>query len=196
MSHDFLDEREFELVNIIGAQLGSNQRDLSRLLDLSLGQTNMLVRRLVAKGFIRISQLNQKKVSYLLTPKGLAEKMKKSVNYTLKTIHSISAIKEQIKHEVIKLYNEGERNFVIVGKSDFALLIEMVFRKKGLHDYHISYMSEMPHDEVKGTILLCREGLVDGSPSRKVVNLIEELAKNHEIVTNGKGRPERVSPLM
>jgi len=189
MTKEVLDEREFELINIIGAKLGSNQRDLSRLLDLSLGQTNMLIRRLVAKGFIRISQLNQKKVSYLLTPQGLAEKMRKSINYTLKTIHSISAIKEQIKKVVVSLYQEGERNFVVIGKSDFALLIEMVFREMGLHDYHISYMNELPATEVKGTVLICREGF-DGTltASSKTINLIHELAQNHEIVNNGKGR--------
>ena len=75
MPKDVLDEREFELINIIGADLGSNQRDLSRHLDLSLGLTNMLVRRLVTKGLIRISQLNKRKVQYVLTAKGFAEKI-------------------------------------------------------------------------------------------------------------------------
>ncbi|MCK5082590.1 MAG: winged helix-turn-helix transcriptional regulator, partial [Candidatus Omnitrophica bacterium] len=89
MPKEVLDEREFELVNIIGAELGSNQRDLSRQMDLSLGLTNMLIRRLVTKGFIRISQLNQRKVKYVLTPKGFAEKMRKSVKYTFKTVVSI-----------------------------------------------------------------------------------------------------------
>ena len=61
MPPDTLNEREFELVNIIGAELGSNQRDLSRHLDLSLGTTNMLIQRLIAKGYIRIKQLNKRK---------------------------------------------------------------------------------------------------------------------------------------
>ena len=55
MSKDVLDEREFELINIIGQKLGSNQRDLSHRMDLSLGQTNMLIHRLVKKGCIRIT---------------------------------------------------------------------------------------------------------------------------------------------
>ena len=42
MSPEPLNEREFELINIIGRRLGSNQRDLSSHLNLSLGQTNML----------------------------------------------------------------------------------------------------------------------------------------------------------
>lgn len=72
-----LDEREFELINIVGAELGANQRDLSRRLNLSLGMTNMLVRRLITKGYIRIRQFNKKKVEYILTPRGFAEKMRK-----------------------------------------------------------------------------------------------------------------------
>jgi len=52
MSQDTLDEREFELINIVGAELSSNQRDLSRHMDLSLGMTNILIRRLISKGYI------------------------------------------------------------------------------------------------------------------------------------------------
>ncbi|MDE2028516.1 MAG: winged helix-turn-helix transcriptional regulator, partial [Candidatus Omnitrophica bacterium] len=84
-----LDEREFELVNIVGAQLAANQREISRQMNLSLGMTNMLLRRLISKGYIRIKQLNKKKTEYLLTPKGFSEKLRKSVKYTLKTINSI-----------------------------------------------------------------------------------------------------------
>ena len=62
MPQDFLNEREFELINILGAELGVNQRDLSKHLDLSLGTTNMLIRRLISKGYIRIKQLNKRKV--------------------------------------------------------------------------------------------------------------------------------------
>ena len=86
MPNKLLDEREFELVNIIGAQLVANQRALSRQMRLSLGMTNMLLKRLVTKGYIRIKQLDRRKVEYILTPTGFTEKMRKSVRYTIKTI--------------------------------------------------------------------------------------------------------------
>ena len=121
MPTDNLNEREFELINIIGAELGANQRDLSRQMELSLGMTNMLIRRLINKGYIRIRQLNKKKVEYLLTPKGISEKTSKSIKYTLKTINSISAIKECLKNKLFPLTQEGERCFAILGESDFAI---------------------------------------------------------------------------
>ncbi|MFA5059086.1 MAG: hypothetical protein WC676_00465 [Candidatus Omnitrophota bacterium] len=174
-----LNEREFELVNIIGADLASNQRDLSLQMKVSLGMVNMLVRRLIAKGFIRIKQLNQKKVKYILTSKGLSEKMQKSMNYTMKTLRSIGLIKEAIKRIVIPLYEKGERNFFVVGESDLTLLIEMVFKEKQIHDYTIQHLAEFPQQEVIGTILICKEGIKNGKYSgRNQVNIIENLVKD------------------
>ncbi|OGX18962.1 MAG: hypothetical protein A2Y04_05125 [Omnitrophica WOR_2 bacterium GWC2_45_7] len=183
MPKDTLNEREFELINIIGSNLGSNQRDLSRQLDLSLGLTNMLIRRLVAKGFIRISQLNKRKVQYLLTPKGFSEKMRKSVKYTLKTIHSMGLIKERIKEVVVKLYTEGERHFTVLGKSDFALLIEMVFKDMGMTDYKITYVEEFPPGNIKGTLLICKEDIQrDKINSIPMINLVQELARDQSFM--------------
>ena len=83
MSPDNLNEREFELINIVGGDLAANQRDLSRRMNLSLGMTNMLLRRLITKGYIRIKQLDRRKVEYILTPKGFSEKMRKSLIMTV-----------------------------------------------------------------------------------------------------------------
>lgn len=180
MPEDVLNEREFELINIIGADLGSNQRDLSRQLDLSLGLTNMLIKRMIAKGYIRIRQLDKRKVKYILTPKGFSEKMRKSVKYTLKTIHSISLIKKRVKDVVVKLYHQGERNFIVLGKSDFALLIEMSLKDANLSDYRITYVDRLPLETIEGTLLICKEG-VDLSPAYpgNTVDLIHDLAENN-----------------
>src|SRR3989338_6062612 len=144
MGKEVLNEREFELVNIIGAKLGENQRDLSQRLELSLGMTNMLIRRLISKGYIRIRQLNPRKVEYILTPKGFGEKLRKSVKYTLKTVHSMGLIRDRVKGIMKGLYEQGEREFIILGKSDFALLIELALRELNYHDHKVIYVDQMP----------------------------------------------------
>ncbi|MCA9399735.1 MAG: winged helix-turn-helix transcriptional regulator [Candidatus Omnitrophica bacterium] len=183
MPKDSLDEREFELVNIIGAELGSNQRDLSRLMDLSLGMVNMLIRRLISKGFIRINQLNKRKVEYLLTPKGFAEKMRKSVQYTFKTVHSISAIKESLKKKLTSVVEEGERNFTILGESDFAILVEIVLRELCGNEYTIQHIQQINTESVSGTLLICKEAVEDELYEQypDCINLVEELAKDYVI---------------
>ena len=186
MPKSVLDEREFELINIIGAQLASSQRDLSQHMELSLGMTNMLLKRLVSKGYIRIRQLNKRKMSYLLTPKGFAEKMRKSVKYTIKTINSISLVTEALHAIILKLYRDGERNFFVLGSSDLAALLEKVIKEEKLEGYRLEHINEMPEQEVDGTILLCREGVENGKANlRNRVDLIAELAKNEVLLAQG-----------
>ncbi len=185
MNKDALDEREFELVNIVGANLASNQRDLSKHLNLSLGQTNMLIRRLITKGYIRITQLNKRKVKYLLTPKGIAEKMRKSIKYTLKTINSIGLINDRLQLSLREFVERGERNFVILGKSDFAMLVEIAIKKLcNDAECHIIHREELPETANGEVLIICKED-VDARAYKiygKILNLIEELAKDNMFV--------------
>ncbi len=177
---DPLNEREFELVNIIGAKLPANQRDLSKQLDASLGMTNLLIRRLISKGYIRIRQLNKKKVQYILTPKGFAEKYRKSIKYTLKTIRSIGFIRRQLDTVIHALYDKGERGFFILGNSDLVELVEMTLRQPQWTGIKFSRGDQLPAN-FEGVVLICRElSDVPRSLNGKCVDLVEELAKQRE----------------
>lgn len=55
-----------------------SQRALSRDLGIALGLTNLLVRRLATRGLIRVARIKPRRVRYLLTPAGIAEKTRMS----------------------------------------------------------------------------------------------------------------------
>ena len=178
MTPESLNEREFELINIIGKRLGSNQRDLSQQLKLSLGQTNMLIRRLASKGFIRISQLNKRKVQYLLTPKGISEKMRKSVKYTLNTINAIGLIKNRVAEILRQLYKEGHRQFYLYGEHDLRVLVELVFQELNLKDAVLTEAKDITTHEMDGVLLIGKEKVsVDGLNVKNHVDLIMEMSK-------------------
>jgi len=174
-----MDEREFELVNILGKELDRNQRDLSQLMNLSLGQTNMLIRRLVSKGYIRMSQLNKRKVQYLLTPKGIAEKLRKSMKYALNTINSISLIKDNVKEILIRLKKEGHANFFIYGESDLSFIVEKAFDEAKLNGAVIQRINKLPEEKVEGVILIAKENVDTHHDNINCyVNLIKEIARD------------------
>ncbi|MCK5214162.1 MAG: winged helix-turn-helix transcriptional regulator [Candidatus Omnitrophica bacterium] len=188
MPNNTLDEREFELINIIGAEMAFSQRDLSQKINLSLGATNMLIRRLISKGYIRLRQLDNRKVSYILTPKGFMEKTRKAVKYTLKTINSLGLIKGGIKDIVSKLYDNGIRSFIVVGKSDFATVIEIVFKELNLNDYHIEYVDVVPVKKVEGIVLICKEDVTEADYGfDNAVNLVQELARDIYVINHLTG---------
>ena len=182
-----MDEREFELVNIIGANLASSQRDLSRYMDLSLGMTNMLIRRMVTKGYIRIKQLDKKKVQYILTPKGFSEKMRKSVKYTLKTLSSIGLMKNKLAVLLKGAYRSGVRKFYVLGGEDLAGIIEMTLGESFQNGFQVIRINDLPNEMKDGGVLLvCRENVdVSGFPPDKVIHVIEELARDEALVGHG-----------
>ena len=179
MPKELLNEREFELVNIVGAQIAPSQRDLSRKLNLSLGMTNMLLKRLITKGYIRIQQLNSHKVQYLLTPKGFSEKMRKSVKYTLKTINSITLIKERLKEILKEQHDLGMKRFFVVGKSDLAYLIDIVVKEEQMENCQIIHCVTLPQETESGIVLICTEedGVLPTGQGNNI-HLIHELAKD------------------
>jgi len=182
MPKETLNEREFELVNIIGAELGANQRDLSRHMNLSLGMINVLMRRLISKGYIRIEQLNKKKVQYLLTPRGFSEKMRKSVKYTMKTISSIGLIKDRVREVLSELCRNGEKDFFYLGNTDVRVLAEMVLREILAEDFTLTIINEIPQEQIDGVLLTCKEGLEEEDLAIHThVDLVKELAKDHSL---------------
>jgi DNA-binding MarR family transcriptional regulator len=74
-SHDQFTHR---ILTEIEADNRLSQRSLSRDMGIALGLTNLLVRRLVRKGWVRIIRIKPNRVRYLLTPAGIAEKARMS----------------------------------------------------------------------------------------------------------------------
>jgi len=179
MPPETLDEREFELINIVGGELAANQRDLSRQMNLSLGMTNMVLRRLITKGYIRIKQLDRRKVEYILTPKGFSEKLRKSMRYTMKTINSIGLIQQNIARLLEELYAQGVRKFYAVGSQDLTALIEMVLVQKHWKDYSFVRIETPTGTLQEGVLLVCSEELPGVTAQGiRIVNVVEELAKS------------------
>src|SRR5688500_4834447 len=70
-SHDDYARR---ILGEIEAGGGVSQRALSRKMGIALGLTNLLLRRSIDNGWIRVRRVRANRVVYLLTPNGIAQK--------------------------------------------------------------------------------------------------------------------------
>jgi len=80
-----IEDYEFKIIDEIGKDLNITQRKISRQIGLSLGMTNILIKRLIRKGYVKVKGLNRRNVQYILTPQGFAEKVRKTHRYLLNT---------------------------------------------------------------------------------------------------------------
>jgi len=75
------DVRELELLEVIGEDPSVRQVDLATRLDVAVGTVNWLLKRLAAKGYIRMKRIGRWQWRYLLTPSGIARKTKLAREY-------------------------------------------------------------------------------------------------------------------
>jgi len=120
-----ISEREFKIIEEISRDKDLTQRKISQHSGLSLGMTNLILKRLINKGYIKVKGLDRRKVQYILTPKGFAEKAKRSYRYFLKTIHSLQEMKKKIQRLILTEYEKGETHFIILGDGELADIIEL-----------------------------------------------------------------------
>ena len=80
---------------------GSSQRELAEKLGFSLGKLNYCLKALKFKGLIKLSNFtkNPKKINYIyvLTPKGIAEKTKLTVNFMKRKMQEYDELKRELK---------------------------------------------------------------------------------------------------
>ena len=62
------------------------QRSLASDLGIALGLTNLLLRRMVTKGWVRIRHVSARRMMYLITPAGLVAKAKMTRQYFLDSL--------------------------------------------------------------------------------------------------------------
>jgi hypothetical protein len=91
------DQHVHRLLEEIENGRGVSQRLLSRRLGIALGLTNLLVRRVVRKGWVRIIHIRPNRVAYLITPAGLTEKAKMSRDYLAYSVRFYADARDRIR---------------------------------------------------------------------------------------------------
>ena len=91
----------FEILRKIQKKPHSSQRELASELGFSLGKLNYCLKELQKKGFVKIKNFkrNPKKFNYLyvLTPRGIAEKTKLTLNFMKRKIREYDELKKELK---------------------------------------------------------------------------------------------------
>ena len=95
-------QNQYQILKYLEQDSHSTQRKLSNNLGVSLGKVNYCIKSLVEKGFIKISNFrnNKNKIqySYLLTPKGVEEKAKLTLDFIRIKTQEYDALKQEIEN--------------------------------------------------------------------------------------------------
>ena len=92
---------QFNVLRKIVKKPSSTQRELAKDLDLSLGKINYCLKALHKKGLIKINNFknnpNKLVYTYLITPKGITEKTKLTINFMKQKMREYDELKAELK---------------------------------------------------------------------------------------------------
>jgi len=87
----------------VEAGRGASQRSLARSAGIALGLTNLVLRNLVRKGWVRITRVKPNRVRYLITPAGIAEKARMSRAYFAYTTRFYAETRARVRERFAAL---------------------------------------------------------------------------------------------
>ncbi len=144
-----------------------SQRELAKAIHMSLGMTNVLVRRLTQKGHILIKRVSPRNVTYVLTPDGVNELARRTYRYLKKTMRQVVDYKESIVSAVSEAKARGFARIGLLGISDMDFIVEYAAQRAGMRFEAYETEKDIPKD----TFVFVSES-VTGSPVDTVDSLV------------------------
>jgi DNA-binding MarR family transcriptional regulator len=167
-------ERHLEILTAIEEGHALTQRDLAKRLNVALGLTNLHIKRLAKKGYIKIVAFPRKpsarkRLRYLLTPEGFAEKTRLAYAHITYSLQLYRRARELLRHELSLLGGDGLKRLVLYGTGEAAELAYLTLRELGLEPlgvfsrettdddrflgFTVRNIAELAADEVDGVIV-------------------------------------------
>ena len=131
-------DRELVLLEQIEHDPDVTQASLASLLGVAVGTVNWHLKRLVAKGYVKVRRAQRRKLRYIITPEGLALRAHLTVNY----IETSMRLYRRTRQQVIELLNQvtekGYKQIAIEGEGDIADICRLTCLEQGVQviDHH------------------------------------------------------------
>jgi DNA-binding MarR family transcriptional regulator len=114
------DLRTLKILEKIDNDTVPSQRDLARDLNISLGLVNSFIKRLVKKGYFKVTHIPKNRIRYLLTPKGAAEKTRLTYLYIQHSYNFYKEARQKLRDLYLGLEKQGVTRIVFYGAGDLA----------------------------------------------------------------------------
>jgi DNA-binding MarR family transcriptional regulator len=190
-------ERELEILTAIGEGEPLTQRALAQRLGVALGLTNLYLKRLAKKGYIKIAEFPRKpaarkRLRYLLTPRGIVEKTRLTYEHVAYSLNLYRRARQTLREALSHLPGNGMKRIALYGTGEAAELAYLTLKESGLEPLgvfsgqggdHFLGFPVRPVTELVGSALDCLVVATFERPEPHVDHLMRLGVPGEKIVT-------------
>lgn len=129
------------------------QADLAAQLSVAVGTVNWYLKRLIAKGYVKIRRMQRRRLLYLITPRGIAEKSRLGMLYMEASLWAY----REARTQAIRLLNQareaGYDQVLVEGEGDLAEICCLTCMEQGVQTIRSVNGTSLPVLRAEGTRL-------------------------------------------
>jgi ribosomal protein S25 len=129
---DVEDHRNLQALEAIAADAHITQRSLASKLGIALGLTNIYLRRLVRKGYVKCVNVQSNRLHYLLTPTGIAEKTRLTYEFMDYSLFLYGHVRQHLRTVLEAAVHENRKRIAFYGTGEAAELAYLSVAELGL----------------------------------------------------------------
>lgn len=126
-------QHEYDLLNEIGQDPMVTQASLSHRLGIAVGSVNWYIKRLIHRGWVKVSHLDRTRLKYDLTREGMAVFTQRTLMYARDSLKVYGQFRQKAKALVKELKQKGIRRVHIRGNDEIVDILRLTCIEEGIH---------------------------------------------------------------
>ncbi len=125
-------QHEYTLLNEIAQDSMVTQSSLSDRLGIAVGSVNWYIKRLIHRGWVKVSHLDRTRLKYDLTPEGMAVFTQRALSYAHDSLKIYGHYREEAKLLALELKQKGIKQVYIDGNDEIMDILRLTCIEAGL----------------------------------------------------------------
>ena len=110
----------------------TTQATLAEAVGVAVGTINWHLKRLIAKGYIKVKRAERKKLKYIITPDGIALRAKLLVDYIQSSMELYRLVRERSVKAIKTIKRKGVDTIQIEGDGEVAEILKLTCHEQGI----------------------------------------------------------------
>ena len=123
--------RELNLLEEIARDPDTTQANLATRLGVAVGTVNWHIKRLIAKGYIKVKRAERRKLKYIITPEGLALRARLTMNYIENSMELYRQTRDRARRVLKEARQRGIQAVHVEGDGDIADICRLTCLEQG-----------------------------------------------------------------
>jgi len=125
-------KQEYDLLDEIARDSMVTQANLSDRLGMAVGSVNWYIKRLVSRGWVKVSHLNRTRLKYDLTPEGMAVFSQRAFLYARDSLKVYGSLRQKAKALTQELKRQGITQAYLEGQDEMMDILRLTCIEAGI----------------------------------------------------------------